>query len=324
MELSRSPESPNRNLRKISLPAAIKTFYTQRGRFIRGLPGYEQVEGLFPEDHNDFFDFRYGFPKPLKESHPVNNLDQDAYERAQTHTKQLLKLFFRVPEKALREPLREYMLTGGTKPIRVSSEVNDNGRRVYVKLPSVERIVGLSLYNIISPEPPIDFLFSEYIFVEDSVRGAHIDDTNVRHFQQIPELPEQVVKLAVQDRFLGINDLDRAIDLPNRPGILVNIIVQSKGQVITFDADCAFTTLFPEYDIVGIFRKKGVHIHQSLEKEVTKAEAQRIMRIIHGTSRKPYQRYIEMMDKIDILKEQLSNLKCDSAKDYFDKKEAWL
>ena len=95
MELSRSPESPNRNLRKISLPAAIKTFYTQRGRFIRGLPGYEQVEGLFPEDHNDFFDFRYGFPKPLKESHPVNNLDQDAYERAQTHTKELLKLWLR-------------------------------------------------------------------------------------------------------------------------------------------------------------------------------------------------------------------------------------
>lgn len=324
MTYSRSPESPNRRLRKIELPEEIKTFFAKRSKFVRGIPSYEQIEGVNPENHEQCFDYIYGHPIPIVETHPVNNTDKEEYRKAQERTKELLKLFFGVHQADISEPLREYMLTGGTKPIRVTTHISEKWKRMYVKLPSIERIIGLSLYNLISGKPPIDFLFSEYVFVEDSVPGRHIDDTNISYFQRLERLGRGIIEARTQDRFLGINDLDREVDLPNSPRNLVNLLVQSDGDIALFDVDCAFTKSVPSYDLVDLLRKRGIIISPEMEKKAEKEEARRILKIIRGTSRKAYEKFVELMDKIPFLIEQFSKIGFKSARVYFDEKEKWL
>src|SRR3989344_6106954 len=258
MTYSKSPKSHSRTLKKIHLPNEIKTFFSQRRKFIKGLPSYEQIEGTSPENHDHCFDFNYGHPIPIQETHPVNNRETSAYELSQKKAKDLLHLFFHAPRNNIAEPFREYMLTGGTKPIRISTHIEKDGRRVYVKLPSVERIIGLSLYNLISDKPPINFLFSEYVFIEDSVQGRHIDKDHIQYFQRLHKLPESLVRLTIQDKFLGINDLDRTVDLPERKNLLVNLLVQSNGDIVAFDVDCAFTKQEIEYDLVQTARDNGL------------------------------------------------------------------
>ena len=324
MPYSQSPESPNRKLRKIELPEEIKTFFAKRSKFVRGLPSYEQIEGVGPENHEKCFDYTCGFPIPLVETHPVNNVDRENYKKAQERTRNLSKLFFGAHQGEIAEPLREYMLTGGTKPIRVTTHISREGRIMYVKLPSIERIIGLSLYNLISGKPHIDFLFSEYVFVEDSVPGRHIDEKNINYFQRLKKLSVAIVEARTQDRFLGINDLDRDVDLPNSHKNLVNLLVQSDGEIALFDVDCAFTKAFPDYDLVDILRKRGIIILPDLERKAEKEEAKRILKIIHGTSKKAYAKFIDLMDKIPLLKEQFSKIGFKSARSYFDEKEKWL
>lgn len=328
MGYSKSPRSNNRALKKIDLPDEIKAYYSKRRKFIRGLPSYDQIEGLNPEDHSDSFDYTYGFPIPKEETHLVNNVDVNSYESAQRQTIELLHLFFGAPSSHISEPVREYMLTGGTKPIRVSTHLRENGtkfgKRVYVKLPSVERIIGLSLYNLISDKPPIDFLFSEYVFVEDSVPGRHIDKDNIQYFQRLPNLPYSLVRLAVQDKFLGLHDLDRTVDLPGKKNSLVNLLVQSEGEVVAFDVDCAFTTAEVEYSLVDKARKQGIIISEELEKRVAQQEARRIMHTINVASPKPYRKFISLIDKIDSLKTQFKEIGFKSAREYFTEREKWL
>lgn len=328
MTYSRSPRSHGRALKKIELPGELKTFFGKKGKFIRGLPSYEQIEGTHPQDHRHCFSTKYGFPEPLQETHPVNNVEIRVYEQAQERTRDLLHLFFHISPKHIAEPLREYMLTGGTKPIRVSTHIIQDGikagRRVYVKLPSIERVIGLSLYNLISNKPPIDFLFSEYVFVEDSVPGRHMDKGSMKYFQRLPKLPESLVRLAVQDKFIGINDLDRTIDLPDKENSLVNLLVQSDGEVVAFDVDCAFTKQETDYDLVEKARDDGVEIPKEMERRVSKDEARKIKHIIDTTSYKRFNEFIALMDKITSLREQFRSIGFNNARAYFLEREKWL
>lgn len=324
MTYSKSPRSNGRVLKKIELPEELKVFFGKRRKFIRGIPSYDEIEGNFPEDHSHNFDTTYGFPIPLRETYPVNNQTEEAYKKAQEKTTELLHIFFGVSENRLTAPVREYMLTGGTKPIRVSTELDGQGRRVFVKLPSLERIIGLSLYNLITENAPLDFLFSEYVFVEDSVKGRHIDEEHIKYFQMLDSLGESVVRLAVQDRFLGLNDLDREVQLPERKGTLVNIIVNPKGKAVAFDVDCTFKHPFPPYDLVEVARQAGIKIPKDFEREVIKDEARRISHVICGRSRKAYQKFVSLIDHLRPLVDQFKTMGLKSGKEYFQKKEDWL
>jgi hypothetical protein len=307
MNYHESPRSHNRALIKIELPNEIKTFFSQRRKFIRGLPSYEQIEGVSPENHEQCFDMTYGYPRPLQETHPVNNQGETNYKKSQTNTRDLLHLFFHVSRGSLAEPLREYMLTGGTKPIRVTTQIEEDRKRVYVKLPSIERIMGLSFYNLISDKPPIDFLFSEYVFVEDSVIGSHIARDNIQYFKMLEKLPESLIRLSIQDRFLGINDLDRIVNLPGKKDYWVNLLIQSNGEAIAFDVDCAFTEI-SDYNLVKIARNNGIPIREDLEKTISKDEAKRIMHTIKSLKNKDYNKLIWLMDKTEYLRKQFSQI----------------
>jgi len=324
MNYSKSPRSNSRKLTKIDLPEELKTFFGKRRKFIRGLPSYEQIEGSNPENHDHCFNNAYGYPIPLRETHLVNNQEEGEYHQAQAKTLELLHLFFGIPQHKITEPLREYMLTGGTKPIRVSTEIEKREKRVYVKLPSVERIMGLSLYNLVNENNNVDFLFSEYVFVEDSVSGRHIDQESKRYFQRLANLASSVVKLAVQDEFIGLNDLDRSIDLIGRENTLVNLLVKPDGEITAFDVDCAFTTKFHEYDLVKVARENGIDIPDNLEKTVKKQEARRINQVISMTSKRKYNEFIRLMDQIELLRAQFKEVGFNSARDYFDNKKRWL
>jgi hypothetical protein len=324
MTYSRSPESPNRKLKKIELPKEIKIFFAQRGKFLRGLPSYEQIEGKDPENHDDAFDWTYGYGLPLVETRAVNNKNSDIYAQSQRRAKDLAKVLFGVSNSEIAEPLREYMLTGGTKPIKVTTTVQEKERKVYVKMPSVERIVGLTLYNMISGNEPIDFVFSEYVFAENSVSGIHIDKTNISYMQRLKELGRSIIRARVIDNFLGINDLDREVNLREKPEMLANLLVQSDGQIKLFDVDCAFTRPFPEYNLVEIARKKEITITEKDEIDIEKDEAKRINHIINTTSKRTYRKFIEAIAKIESLRKQFKKIGFKTPEDYFDEKERWL
>jgi hypothetical protein len=135
-----------------------------------------------------------------------------------------------------------------------------------------------------------------------------MDKDNLQYFQRLPNLPYSLVRLATQDKFLGINDLDRTVDLPGKKDSLVNLLVQSEGEVVAFDVDCAFSKPEITYSLTDKAREQGIVIPEELEKRVAKEEARRIMHTINVVSPKVYRGFIDLMDKIGPLRTQLEEM----------------
>jgi hypothetical protein len=329
MTTNQSPHSPGRVLNKIALPERLIIHHKKRGKFIRELPGYEQIEGKSPKIPDEIMD-QYTGEIPIVETYPVINNDSECKERAMNNTRELASQFYHVGKRKVKVDSRTYMLSGYTKPIRVDLSIEDDKavkkREMFVKRPSVERIVGLRLYNLLSINNSVDFAFNEYVFVEDKVSGSHPNDDTLALIGGCnPNFPYSIVRLSVIDKFLGITDLERSKDWRGgASNSLVNLIVQRDASLVAFDVDCIFDKIFPDYDLVNLFRKKGVEISEDLEDEVSKNEKNRILSVIHSRSKKVYGRLLRMIGRIPYLTQKFQNLGFDSVKDYFNFKENWL
>lgn len=112
--------------------------------------------------------------------------------------------------------------------------------------------------------------------------------------------------------------------MPGKTNSFVNLLVQSEGDVVAFDVDCAFTKTEPGYDLVEIGRQNGLVMSKELEEIIKKNEARRIHHKITVESSKVYEKFVSLMDHIQSLREQFGKIGFKNARDYFSDREKWL
>lgn len=303
------------NLRKIELPQPVVTFFQQRGQFIRGLPSYEQIEGrnpLLPEEIKE--NIRFGIF--LHETYPVENKSQENTEKAEEYALDIASTFTRNKPSTLSKLSRTYMLTGYTCPIELKFLIdNEIKSAIYIKKPSVERIFGSYLYNLISGNTPQDCIFNNYSFVERQIPGVHLDDSNKHELSKRPRFIESAVRLATIDEFMEISDLERKAGPANT---LTNILVQYDGTLAAFDFDTLLQpyVTFTKSPFLDRLREMNIEVPEKLEKQIQRDEAQRINQVI-CKHRGCFEGIIELMDKVPYMKSRLEEKGYKSAKRYF-------
>lgn len=316
----KSPYSPGLQLKKINLPERIILYYQKKGRFIKDLPSYEQVEGRDPwipdKCKNPNFLESY-----LEESCSVRNKGEGA-EKSKFYAQEVLSRFTRHNKKYFSKLKREYMLSGLTKPIRISALVDKNIKTVaYIKKPSIERIFGIELYNLFSGQPEQDFIFSEYSFIESPVAGIHINRLNKRRIENLPNFKESLIRLATLDDFISINDLERKVE-PNET--LSNLLVDEQGRVSAFDFNTMFNPdAFPESQLIPAMLNYGFDLPQIIEKEIRLDESRKIISRICKNKEK-FNDLVKLLDEIPYMKSLFEEKGFKSAKNFFKIKELKL
>lgn len=315
MEKNQSPHSPGMNLKRIELPEAVITYFQQRGRFIRGLPSYEQIEGrnpLLPEEIEE--NLRFGIF--IYETYPVNNNTSENVQKAECYARETVSTFTRNKPREISKLSREYMLMGYTRPIRINFLMDKKIQSaVYVKKPSIERIFGMYLYNFLSGSPSQDYLFNNYTFLEKEISGVHLDDENKQALSSKPRFKESAIRLATLDDFMAISDLERKSGPKNA---LTNILVQYDGSITAFDFNTVLQPFveFTRSPFLDRLREMGIDIPKRLEKQITAEEALRINHVINQ-HRACFESIVELIDKVPYMKSRIEEKGYKSAKKYF-------
>lgn len=310
-----SPHSSGLRLKRIDLPEPIIVYFQKRGRFVRNLPSYEQIEGrnaVIPDTARKelFLDIF------IVETYPVDNQDDESRIRAESRALELLSIFTRSKKPSISKLSRTYMLTGYTKPIKISCLLDKKADiSVYVKKPSTERIFGMLLYNLLSGNPEQDYIFNNYSFVERGIFGEHLNDFNKKGILMRQRFRESIVRLAELDDFISINDLERRIGPKNAFG---NFLVGYDGNVVAFD----FNTLFqPETGkqkspLVDAVRAAGIDIQSEFEGRIRDDEARRIRGRVNE-NRRAFERIAELIDGVPYMIDRINEKGYKSAEQYF-------
>ena len=272
-----SPCSPGIHLKRIDLPSQIVNYYQQRGLFVRGLPGYEQIEGKDSTVEQTIAE--RGSELLKQHTYPVENSKREDQLEAEKEAKELIACFTRGSIRHLTQIKRDYMILGNTLPIRVQADQDKTYKTIlFVKKPNLFRIFGASLYNILSGNLPMqDFIFNCYSFVEREIEGQHLDLANKKELEKRPLFKESAVRLALLDDFLFINDLARTIG-PKR--CMDNIIVKYDGTLMAFDFEKLFENPFRYIQRITpleVLREMGIDISEKFEKQTRHEEARKIL-----------------------------------------------
>ena len=316
-----SPGSPGIIQSKINLPEPVLTFFQQRGLFVRGLASYEQIVGrspILPETVIE--EWRTGTYE--QDSYVIKNSSPEGQQRAEEHASEILARFMKNSASQIKRVNRAYMISGMTLPIRITGQVDrDTITTVYVKKPSVERIFGVLIYNLLSGHVQQEFLFNNYSFVERAITGEHLSQRNFRKMTQRPNFRESLIRLAELDDFVSINDLERKGGVGN---IFPNFLVASNGEISAFDFN---TILQPEIQerspLVEVMRAEGVDIPSRYEKQIRADEARCLNARVY-TNRHIFDGIVKLIDAIPYMSERIKEKGYRSAKDFFRKRTELL
>lgn len=317
-----SPHSPGLSLRRIDLPEPVIVYFQKRGMYIKSLPSYEQIEGRDPmipdskrnPDNPNYF---------LVETCPVENASEEARLKAENHATELLSTFTRNPIRSFSKISRTYMLNGLTKPIRVSGVLDTKVKNtIYVKKPSIERIFGIALYNLLAGLAPQDYIFNNYSFIERGIEGEHVCPETLKQAVKRKNFLESLVRLSTLDEFLSITDLDKDI---GPKGCFDNFLVQYDGTCIAFD----FNTIFePGFDttnrsLLNKLKGLGVAIPPKLEQDTRADEARKIIARLNRHS-SIFEGLISLIDKVPYMKERFKESGFKSAEAFFKDKARYI
>lgn len=277
LKYSLSPCSPGIHLKRIDIPQSIVTYYQQRGLFVRGLPGYEQIEGKESTVEQTIADKS----QELGELHtyPVENSRKEDQLKAEEESRDLIACFTRGNPRHITQVKRDYMILGNTLPIKVQAYQDKTYKTVlFVKKPNIFRIFGASFYNILSGNLPMqDFIFNCYSFVEREIEGQHLDTANKKAIEQKTLFKESSVRLALLDDFIFINDLARTVG-PKK--CMDNIIIKYDGTLMAFDFEKLFENPFKylqRITLLEVLRDKGLDVSIKFEKQTRQEEARKIL-----------------------------------------------
>lgn len=265
----------------IKLPSRVVTYMGASGHFDRSLPSYDAVRSNSKH-----------YLEKILSSFGLGNPDSvDVEEVVFGHTK----------------PLRLKISTGGIE------------RRIYVKRPSHERVLGLTFYDYLSEYGTTGYKFNSQVFIESEINGEHISSANVHRLAKLPNFEQSLIKLNVLDKLLCIfNDLRLGERFTKG---LDNIVVSSDGTCVPVDFHTAFMP--GVFDSNGILIEKvreiGLKVPSDTERRVSSTEIDRIVSKINQDS-KGFWEIVEVADSIPEFRNLLSFSGYVSTKDFFNRR----
>ncbi len=207
----------------VDIPQQVITFFRQRDRYIplpqKGESGvvvsYGTIKGKNPEEVPPIY---YNDEKLMKvERYPFANKDSISQEEADISAITALKAMFGRGQYGRIQ--RAYMINTGTVPIEVRFGENGKGpkRKVYVKRPDTNRIIGKSFYDIISGVGSTGWKFNRAVFIEEEIHGRPLSQLDERTFIHDPRYREGLARAIVHADFLQMyhdvrNPRNRIID----------------------------------------------------------------------------------------------------------------
>ena len=276
---------------EIDLPKQLVTFYSKRSVHLNRLPSYELIEGKGVIEPGEECYNTYGFPKVVR--CPLKYETEEAEEKAVLRTAKLLHRLHKIDRthKVDMHDIeivdRNYMMNGRTRQIEIKAKIRGLNKVFYVKKPSVARIFGNALYNIVSGHEENDFVFSKSVFVQNGVRGRLVEpELKKRYLSSMPFL-ESAVRVDICDWFLSVNDLDN----------YRNFIVDSNNTIRIIDFDCMFYKQESEVSLLEFLVDEGAQIKSKIILAIQQDEKQQIRKRI-VRNKKSYENLVGLMSCI--------------------------
>jgi hypothetical protein len=244
---------------QIEIPKELVNFFkkrrgSHRGRYVpyeRGL-SYSEVVGRNAEEIPP--ELHCGEEALGIEEYMFSNLDDESKQNAEKASERVLRRLF--GKKEYSSVKRSYMVGTLTLPVKV--RFKEDGKKskkiAYVKKPSIGRIVGRFLYEIVSGIKEYSFLFNENIFVEEGAHGNTLSRVDEQDFFDVLEYRKGIARAAVHAYVLGIEG--ESINPRNR-------VIDSKLRTILIDFEPIFLKRNPGDNVFfeRYVRKKGFIDH---------------------------------------------------------------
>lgn len=223
---------------EIEIPQGIINFFLKQGKYIQSLKkgnqtiklSYDGVEGWnarpVPKEY-------YNDPYLMEvEEYPLINEDMLSEGRAERMSIWALKLLFGGNNQYLNIQ-RAYMINTSTVPIKINFHENKkkSKKKLFIKRPDTNRIIGKFLYDIISGITPMRYAFNHAIFLEEGIHGSVLSQLNENKFINSKNYKEGIAKAIVHAEVLG---LYRDVRNPR------NRIIDSNLATILFDFNLIF------------------------------------------------------------------------------------
>lgn len=328
---------------EVELPKKVMLFYRKRGKFVEDLPSYEHIEGKAIEPGNEAYS---GMGAPIVLTYPLKYETEIQEGKAVEHSMSLIRNLYksherdsrssqRVRKKTKRYALRKveksdiqilernYMMNARTLPIQILSAINGEAKNFYVKKPSVARILGNELYNIIAGHEINTFVFNNTVFVENETKGElvlppHADDEETRELMkesknkilQSPKFRESAIKADVHDWFLSVNDMDN----------YRNFLVDENMEVKLIDFDNMFNRRNKEQTLIEFLKEEKADIPKKFYNVVAMQEKFEIRKRI-VRNKKQFDNLIELFNHIPEYNHQVQAMfGVKDLEEYFDKR----
>jgi len=198
----------------VNLPNQVVTFFKKKGLYLP-LPSsnkentaityknaigdaLDQIPSEFSNDEklmNTVFEYKY------------KCRDEKLEERCNKVILKILKSMFGNQQYEIVD--KAIMVNTGTTPLRVNYKTDTKKRTksLYIKQPDAYRLIGKSLYDIISGIRPRKFMFNRAAFVEEAIPGKVVAELDEKLLLQEENYIRGITRAIVHSSFLEVADI---------------------------------------------------------------------------------------------------------------------
>lgn len=218
----------------------LTEYFSDRREYIQALPPYVELRG-------ENIRFKYPVDSSIPDDvieNPIIDDSKSQRKRAERKLKSVFSVLYDVHERNVQILGRYRMMNGRTQPVKVDAMLMGKVKRTcYVKQADWNRFFGLELYNMLSGNSQLDFIFGDSVFVDAKAPGR------LKHYiiQEEKEIQEEtegkkeglnenkkyvtnLIRLEVLADLLSLHDL----------AYLHNTNIDDSFNIHLFDFDHAF------------------------------------------------------------------------------------
>ncbi|MFW6285997.1 MAG: hypothetical protein ACOC16_02640 [Nanoarchaeota archaeon] len=190
----------------------IKEYFKDRGYFFSDLKSYYDVEG-------NNIKLKYELPRDLNLmknfENPIIDLDSIESKKTKENISNIFSKLYNCNVDLIQAGNRYLMENSATLPIKLEGTIWKNIKKVcYAKKINLNRLFGIELYNLISGNKPINYVFGDKIFVSEQAQGKLLNDylKGSSFFKKNWLIDEKKyihnnIRLEVLCSFLSLNDV---------------------------------------------------------------------------------------------------------------------
>jgi len=229
----------------------LAEYFSDRREYIQDLPPYIELRGE---------NVRFEYPvnssiSPDILENPIIDTSKKQKKRVERKLKKAFSVLYDVNERNIKILGRYRMMNGRTQPIKVNAILMGKIKRTcYVKQADWNRFFGLELYNMLSGNSPLDFVFGDSVFIDARAPGKlkHYiiqEETKSGKKEKLNENKRYVtnlIRLEVLADLLSLHDLA----YPH------NTNIDNSFNIHLFDFDHAFDSrIYKLYDDIPLVDK---------------------------------------------------------------------